>query len=82
MRCEECRLAKADLTWFRFNPGCLHCGGRVLWFLQRLRIPQEQKLERLRGNLELWKQHGHAEEELRWLAAQDWRRWANDLPWL
>jgi hypothetical protein len=82
MKCEDCRRAKVDLAWFQFNPACRICGGRVLWFLQRMRIPQGEKVARLRGNLAHWMEYGHPEQELRWLAEQDWRRWSNDLPWL
>lgn len=78
--CDDCRLARKDLLWFRFDPECLTCGARCLWFLQRMRLPQEAKVQRLRKALADWMAHGHAEEQLRTMAVQDWKRWAHADP--
>jgi hypothetical protein len=77
--CDDCDRARNDVRGYnRFNPACLTCGGRCLWFLQRLRIPAEQKVERLRKALADWMAYGHSEQQLRELAAQDWGAWAHD----
>jgi len=76
--CEDCNRASRDLAYNLFNPACLECGARVLWFLQRMRIPQQQKVERLRKSLADWVAFGHPEPQLRQLAERDWREWARE----
>lgn len=78
--CDDCRLARSDVLWFRFNPACATCGARCLWFLQRMRLPLQQKRERLQKALADWMAYGHAEEQLRTLATQDWVRWSRADP--
>jgi hypothetical protein len=61
-----CALCSRDRS--QYDPACLTCGGRYLRDIQKLRIRQEDKRERLRKALADWMAHGHPEARLRELA--------------
>lgn len=76
--CEDCQRARSDLAGYRrFDPACLTCGARYLWHLQRSPGTREERTARLRRTLADWMALGHAEERLRELAKQDWKRWVH-----
>jgi hypothetical protein len=75
MACEECAKARVHLSHPRFDPACLDCGARYLWSVQRAPGTKEERVAWLRKILKTWMEHGHAEQQLRELAKQEWNRW-------
>lgn len=69
MPCEECERYAASKAWARCDPACLRCGGRYLFLIQRLRLPEQEKRERLRAAVTVWTDLGHPESQLREIAA-------------
>ena len=70
MTCTDCTRYATHPSWRQCDPACLECGGRYLRLIQQLRIPAEEKRERLRAALKVWTDLGHSEAELRRLAAR------------
>ena len=79
--CQDCARALVDVAnWNRFNPGCLNCGGRYIWFVQkRVRASEERKRELLQDIVRDWTAIGHDEQRLRELGAENWRTFIHDL---
>lgn len=77
--CDSCAVVRehyrADPWGYRlFNPGCLHCGGRIIQVLRRkMGLGQAEVRERCRAALARWMGYGHDEAEIRALAkSQAW----------
>ena len=68
--CADCDAARDTRGhWFRFDPLCLWCGARLIQQIQKLQRPREERANRCRTVLADWMSYGHAERELRELAA-------------
>lgn len=68
MTCTDCTRHATHPSWRQCDPACLECGGRYLRLIQQLRIPADDKRERLRAALKVWTDLGHSEMDLRRLA--------------
>lgn len=69
--CECCQRAGEGPAYSLHCPSCLHCGARLIWKIQRLMIPQDERRARCRAVLQDWLQYGHNEMEIRRLAKLD-----------
>lgn len=78
--CDCCRVIRAHYPrdpweYRKHNPACLHCGARVIQWLQRKsQRGQSEVRERCREMLALWMRHGHPEVDLRAMAKE--KTWA------
>lgn len=69
MTCDCCDKAREWPGYRMYSPACLYCGARLIQAIGRLSIPVTQVQQRRRAVLSDWIAHGHAEAQLRALAA-------------
>lgn len=69
MTCEDCERFRSNPHYRVFCPKCLHCGARYIQLLGKMNLPAKRLTEWRRKVLADWMKHGHAEADLRRLAA-------------
>lgn len=69
--CTDCAAARESRGhWYRFDPACLWCGARLIQQIKQLtHRPAAERSSRCKTVLTDWMSYGHAERELRDLAA-------------
>jgi hypothetical protein len=66
--CSDFREWPGTVAARRHSEGCLYCGARAIWRIQRMQIARSIAADRCRGVLAAWMKKGFAEAELRRLA--------------
>lgn len=66
--CKDFREWPGTVAAQQHSEGCLYCGSRAIWRIQRMAIARSVAAARCRGVLAVWMKKGFPEAELRRLA--------------